>query len=253
MAQSIKNVMLMGKSVVIYDSGVKPWSTTNIGTAASAIVKVLAALEKATESKWEAKQMTSAERLEKAADMGDKDHSEGLKLFCLMLMHPKTDIRYHSGQSLELIYFSEYKNSPRQELRVARLIVVDYDKIRQRDEVESARLCTVCVEWGCFYSNLSSRPSQPLLESMGPADEHRLEIQHRISSLSTSAVVLQYFPPLHDLPPPTSQVHFTHTDAGSISVLFASKWGLQAHPPGQEPWEYVAPGPHCAVVNVGDS
>ena len=57
-------------------------------------------------------------------------------------------------------------DSPRQELRVAKLVVVDYEKIRQRDEVESAKLYTACVDWGFFYLDLSSSPSQPFLKTV---------------------------------------------------------------------------------------
>ncbi|KPM45835.1 hypothetical protein AK830_g683 [Neonectria ditissima] len=99
------------QSAVIYDSGDKRWSTTNIGTASAAIVKVLLtpgetqnrpvhvasftlsqnqllkALEKATAATWEVRKMTSEEALKKASDLGNQDHSEGLKLQILMLLY----------------------------------------------------------------------------------------------------------------------------------------------------------------------
>lgn len=102
---------LKQERVVIYDSGSKPWSTTTIGTAAASVVKVLLKpeetknkpifvasftvsqrqvldeLEKATGSKWEVQKMSSAEALKKAADMGNEDYSEGLKLLILMLLY----------------------------------------------------------------------------------------------------------------------------------------------------------------------
>ncbi|KAM0667278.1 hypothetical protein ACQRIU_005133 [Beauveria bassiana] len=94
---------------------------------------------------------------------------------------------------------------------------------------------------------------ESLSTSMGLQGEERLEAQHRDKSPSTSTAVLQCYPAVQDLPPNTSQGHFAHTDAGSISMLFASEWGLQVHSPRHARWEYVTPRPGCVVVNVGDS
>lgn len=82
--------------------------------------------------------------------------------------------------------------------------------------------------------------------------EGRLEAHHKSDTLSTSAAVLQHYP-LKDLPTNTSVGHFTHTDTGSITVLFNSDWGLQVYSPRSNCWEYVAPRNGCAIVNVGDS
>jgi hypothetical protein len=51
----------------------------------------------------------------------------------------------------------------------------------------------------------------------------------------------------------TSAGHFTHTDTGSITILFNTHWGLQVFSPETEDWEFVASRPNCAIVNVGDS
>ncbi|KAJ8125978.1 hypothetical protein O1611_g7660 [Lasiodiplodia mahajangana] len=99
------------KRVTIYDSGDKLWSTTNIGTVAMAVAKVLLkpdetknkpmfiasftvsqsqvleALEALTGSKWAVSRMTSEEAFEKAKKLDNKDHSEGLKLLILMLLY----------------------------------------------------------------------------------------------------------------------------------------------------------------------
>lgn len=122
------------KRAVIYDSGDRRWSTTNMGTVATAVVKVLLkpdetknqpvfvasftvsqlevlhALEEATGSKWEIQRMTSEAALEKAKKLEDKDHSEGLKLLILMLLYADgadkgADFEKHgwlSNQLLEL-------------------------------------------------------------------------------------------------------------------------------------------------------
>ncbi|KAI8258385.1 2OG-Fe(II) oxygenase family oxidoreductase [Colletotrichum sp. SAR11_239] len=97
-----------------------------------------------------------------------------------------------------------------------------------------------------------TRMLNSLSNSMGLEGDRRLEQNHRDDSPSTTAAVLQCYP-VQNLPPNTSQGHFTHTDAGTISMLFTSEWGLQVHSPRTEQWAYVAPRRGCAIVNVGDS
>jgi len=91
-----------------------------------------------------------------------------------------------------------------------------------------------------------------LSSTMGLTGSEELRNYHRSSSSSTSTAVLQHYP-LSGLDPNTSPGHFTHTDAGSISILFSSDWGLQAFDSAKGGWGYVAPRKHCAVVNIGDS
>lgn len=47
--------------------------------------------------------------------------------------------------------------------------------------------------------------------------------------------------------------HSAHTDVGSIAILFATQWGLQAMEPTSQRWEYIRPLPRHVVVNVGDA
>jgi isopenicillin N synthase-like dioxygenase len=47
--------------------------------------------------------------------------------------------------------------------------------------------------------------------------------------------------------------HNAHTDLGSITLLFASEWGLQLLSPKTGKWAYVAPLAGYATVNVADS
>jgi isopenicillin N synthase-like dioxygenase len=51
--------------------------------------------------------------------------------------------------------------------------------------------------------------------------------------------------------------HNVHTDYGTLTLVFASQWGLQVlSPVGPKEtdleWQYVEPCPGCAVVNVAD-
>lgn len=91
-----------------------------------------------------------------------------------------------------------------------------------------------------------------LSDSLGLHSNERFEVYHKANHSSTSTACLQYYP-FKDLPPNTSVGHFTHTDTGSITVLFNSDWGLQVFSPACDTWEYVAPRPDCAIVNVGDA
>lgn len=99
------------KRVTIYDSGDKKWSTSNLGTASAAVAKVLLkpeetknkplyvasftvsqrqvleALEKATGATWKVENISSADALKRAAELDDKDYSDGLKLLILMLLY----------------------------------------------------------------------------------------------------------------------------------------------------------------------
>jgi isopenicillin N synthase-like dioxygenase len=90
-----------------------------------------------------------------------------------------------------------------------------------------------------------------LSDTFGLEGNERYENSHRPDGLSTSTAVMQYYP--LDLPADTSVGHFTHTDTGSITILFNTEWGLQVCVPGTDRWEYVEPKPNHAIINVGDS
>ena len=93
---------------------------------------------------------------------------------------------------------------------------------------------------------------ESLSDSLGITEEDRFETRHLSNVPSTSIAALQYYP-LADLPEDTSVGHFAHTDAGSLTVLFNSDWGLQAYSSKDDTWEHVAPRANCAIINVGDA
>jgi isopenicillin N synthase-like dioxygenase len=90
-----------------------------------------------------------------------------------------------------------------------------------------------------------------LSDALGLQGEERYETHHRADKPSTSTAVLQYYP-LTDLPANTSVGHFTHTDTGSITVLFNTDWGLQVYSSQRDAWEYIEPQPNYAIINIGD-
>jgi isopenicillin N synthase-like dioxygenase len=93
-----------------------------------------------------------------------------------------------------------------------------------------------------------------LSDALGLTGNERFEYHHRTEAPSTSTAVLQYYPYERDLPENTSAGHFTHTDTGSVTILFNTKWGLQVCSPDGERWEYVPPSTNDrAIVNIGDA
>jgi isopenicillin N synthase-like dioxygenase len=45
----------------------------------------------------------------------------------------------------------------------------------------------------------------------------------------------------------------SHTDIGTLTLLFAPQWGLQAMSPVSGEWEWIRPLPGHAIINVGDT
>lgn len=91
-----------------------------------------------------------------------------------------------------------------------------------------------------------------LSTSLELSDDSRFENSHRAHKSSKTTAVMQCYP-LTNLPPNTSVGHFTHTDTGSITILFNTDWGLQVYNTPLARWEYVPPMPGHAIINVGDA
>ena len=82
--------------------------------------------------------------------------------------------------------------------------------------------------------------------------EQSLESSHRHHLPSTSALgTLKYPQPSTGYPQLVS--HNTHTDIGSLTLLFCPEPGLQILDPNTHQWASVEPKKDHAVVNVGDS
>ncbi|KAM7187823.1 2OG-Fe(II) oxygenase family oxidoreductase [Rhypophila sp. PSN 637] len=93
-----------------------------------------------------------------------------------------------------------------------------------------------------------------LSTSLGLQGPARLENSHRPDRPSTSSAVLQHYAIEANLPADTSSGHFTHTDTGSVTILFNTEWGLQVCSPDGEEWQYVPPAKGTrAIVNMGDT
>lgn len=90
-----------------------------------------------------------------------------------------------------------------------------------------------------------------LSNAIGLKDLDRFESFHRNDHKSNSTLALLHYIPTEL----TGQCvgHRKHTDVGSLTLLFSEQWGLQVIPTGNSSWEFVAPRPGHAIVNVGDS
>jgi len=89
-----------------------------------------------------------------------------------------------------------------------------------------------------------------LSTALQTAPTARFEQHHRDSHDSNTTLVLLRYP--REI---TADCvgHNQHTDIGSLTLLFSRQWGLQILSPSTREWEWVAPLPGHAIINVGDS
>lgn len=112
--------------------------------------------------------------------------------------------------------------------------------------------------WGSLTSFIEDSHfiSTTILASLSTSlhlpDASRFENAHQAFKSSKTTAVMQCYP-LDNLPPGTSVGHFTHTDTGSITILFNTDWGLQVYNTPLARWEYVPPRPGHGIINVGDA
>jgi isopenicillin N synthase-like dioxygenase len=78
-----------------------------------------------------------------------------------------------------------------------------------------------------------------------------LAAHHRKNRKSPTALgLLKYLP----YTPGSEKVgHISHTDIGSLSMVFSEVGGLQVYHPEKKSWMYIAPKPGHTVCNIGDS
>lgn len=82
--------------------------------------------------------------------------------------------------------------------------------------------------------------------------EHRFESHHRDDVESTSTLSLFKYPK-QDSPSLDGLGHNSHTDIGTLTLLFSEQWGLQVFSSEVQRWLFIAPKPLHAMVNVGDT
>ncbi|KAK6354059.1 hypothetical protein TWF730_008477 [Orbilia blumenaviensis] len=89
-----------------------------------------------------------------------------------------------------------------------------------------------------------------LSKSLWPGSEAWLEEKHRIGEKSKSSLKVYRGPAL------ARRVDVgdnTHTDGGSLTLLYTNKWGTQVELPWNKEWAWIEAKPEHAIVNVGDT
>ncbi|EMD94524.1 hypothetical protein COCC4DRAFT_148663 [Bipolaris maydis ATCC 48331] len=86
---------------------------------------------------------------------------------------------------------------------------------------------------------------------LGLKDEESLHNYHRDDEPSKSTLYFLHYPAATISQAGVGQN--MHTDIGSLTLLFAPQWGLQALSPDSGDWEWVEPKPGHAIINVGDT
>ena len=93
-----------------------------------------------------------------------------------------------------------------------------------------------------------------LSDAVGIDDKsERFESYHSDDTESKSTLFFLHHPVSDQIPSKDHVGHNAHTDVGSFTLLFTRQWGLQCYSPTTNAWEYVAPKPGCAIINVADT
>ena len=90
-----------------------------------------------------------------------------------------------------------------------------------------------------------------LSHSLKLDDRRNLTKHHRHDQPSTTALgLLKYLPYTAQ----SEEVgHVSHTDIGSLSMVFSDVGGLQVYHPGKQKWMFIDPKPGHTICNIGDS
>ncbi|KAG8165695.1 hypothetical protein KVR01_004247 [Diaporthe batatas] len=93
-----------------------------------------------------------------------------------------------------------------------------------------------------------------LSTAAGVRAEDRYELYHPPELASKTAMLHLHYPASDASEgKEESGGHNSHTDAGSLTLLFVDSPGLQVLSPKTNEWEYVSTKPGHAIVNVGDT
>jgi isopenicillin N synthase-like dioxygenase len=103
------------------------------------------------------------------------------------------------------------------------------------------------------FSSLCHSVNQTMLSCLSDAlkldDASRFENSHRDDRPSDSALNLIYAPTKRKR---TDVADTTHTDSGTLTLLFCDQWGIMMEHPETKAWTFVEPKPWCALINVAD-
>ena len=84
----------------------------------------------------------------------------------------------------------------------------------------------------------------------GVKGDNRFELLHTPELPSKTSLLCLHYPPEGES---GNGQHNSHTDAGTLTLLFVDSPGLQVLAPETNTWEYVAVKPGHAIINVADT
>lgn len=92
-----------------------------------------------------------------------------------------------------------------------------------------------------------------LSTAIGLEGSKRFESYHDDSVASKSTLLFIHHPASKTVPGEAKLGHYSHTDSGSLTLLFTEQPGLQVLSPESNKWQWVASKAGYAIVNVGDT
>ncbi|EWC47537.1 hypothetical protein DRE_00505 [Drechslerella stenobrocha 248] len=89
-----------------------------------------------------------------------------------------------------------------------------------------------------------------LSKNLWPDSKNNLKDQHRQNIPSNTSLKVYRGPMLENLGDVADN---THTDGGTLTLLYTDKWGTQVELPWNKEWAWVEAKPGHAIVNVADA
>lgn len=130
---------------------------------------------------------------------------------------------------------------------------VSRDELRQNSPAVASIVKTQRALFEAYISSAHAVVSTVLRElSVALDDQYPLEEAHSDDRPSRSTLSVFRYPKQDEGVELIGSGHNKHTDLGTLTLLLCRQWGLQVLTEDKG-WQFVAPRPGCAVVNVGDS
>ncbi len=103
------------------------------------------------------------------------------------------------------------------------------------------------------FASLCYSINQTMLSCLSDAlkldEASRFENRHRGDRPSDTALNIYSAPTKRNL---VDVADSTHTDGGTLTLLFGDEWGIEMEHPETKTWAFIEPKPGCALINVGD-
>ncbi|KAH7250856.1 putative 2OG-Fe(II) oxygenase family oxidoreductase [Fusarium tricinctum] len=130
---------------------------------------------------------------------------------------------------------------------------VSRDELRQNSPRVASIVKTQRAIFEAYIASAHAIVSTVLRElSVALGDQFPLAEAHSDDRTSRSTLSVFRYPKQDEDVELSGLGHNKHTDLGTLTLLLCRQWGLQVLTEDKG-WQFVAPRPGCAVVNVGDS